>query len=90
MRNYTGIAVWGCLLAFLALEFIDFGSSPKAQTAKSEPIQLAPAPVPAMVPGNDKARVAKTGAGYRRGRENVHVPFSHIRDKRDGYLSYRQ
>lgn len=30
MRNYTGLAVWGCLFACLALEFIDFKGGGKA------------------------------------------------------------
>jgi small neutral amino acid transporter SnatA (MarC family) len=80
MRNYTGLAVWGCLLGLLALEFIDFDSSPKAQSAKSDPIQSAPAAFPAAVPDI----VGKAGAA------SVHAPFSHIREKRDGSFSYRQ
>jgi hypothetical protein len=42
MRNYTGLAVWGCLFACLALEFIDFDGGkadvePKADLF-SEPV----------------------------------------------------
>ena len=91
MRNYTGLAVWGCLLALLALEFIDLGSPAKDQTAKSGSIQPEPAAVPSATPAGDgKARVAKAGALDKRGRASVHVPFSHVREKRDGSISYRQ
>jgi hypothetical protein len=90
MRNYTGLAVWGCLAGLLALEFIDFGFSPKTRTVNSGPNRSAPAdpaPVPQMA---SKAAPAKAGALGKRGRENVPAPFSHIRDKRDGTLSFRQ
>lgn len=91
MRNYTGIAVWGCLLSLLAVEFIDFDSSLKARTAKSAPIQSIPAAAPAPIPEiAGKASVAKVGPIDRRGREAAHAPFSHIREKRDGSLSFRQ
>lgn len=91
MRNYTGIAVWGCLLSLLAIEFIDFDSSPKARTASSAPIQPVPAAAPAPIPEiAGKARAAKAGPIVKRGREGAHAPFSHIREKRDGSLSFRQ
>ena len=91
MRNYTGIAVWGCLLSLLAIEFIDFDSSPKARSANSAPIQSVPAAAPAPIPEiAGKAKMAKAGPIDKRGRESVHAPFSHIREKRDGSLSFRQ
>ena len=94
MRNYTGLAVWGCLSALLALEFIDFGSPAGNQTAKSGSIRPEPAAVPSALPAYDGkakvATVAKTGALDRRRRESLHVPFAHIREKSDGTMSYRQ
>lgn len=36
MRNYTGLAVWGCLFACLALEFIDFGGEGMAALESKE------------------------------------------------------
>jgi hypothetical protein len=91
MRNYTGIAVWGCLLSLLAIEFIDFDSPPKARTANSAPTQSAPSAASAPIPEiAGKAIVAKAGPIDKRGREGAHAPFSHIREKRDGSLSFRQ
>lgn len=91
MRNYTGLAVWGCLLGLLALEFIDFDSSSKAITANRGSTQPAPAAQPAPVAHSvvPAALPAPKTAGKARA-AGVHDPFSHIRDKRDRYLSFRQ
>lgn len=40
MRNYTALAVWGCLFACLALEFIDFDGGGKA-TLESKEVSLS-------------------------------------------------
>ena len=91
MRNYTGLAVWGCLLALLAIEFIDLGSPSESRTAKSGNIRPAPAAIPSAIPAGDgKAKVPKAVVLEKRRRESLHVPFSHIRDKHDGSISFRQ
>lgn len=96
MRNYTGLAVWGCLMALLTLEFVDFGSPSKSRTAKSGSIQPAPAAASSAIPAGDDAKamapksVVKAGPSDKRSRESLHVPFAHIRAKGDGSISYRQ